>query len=71
MPLKHLILLAWIPLAFCSCKTTTSLIESDNTDGWSTVNEGGRWTVEKGVMSGEKDAHIDHHCLLISDQPAL
>ena len=45
----------------------SNLIEPDSIKGWKVEKEG-RWSVEDGVLSGEKDAKIAHHCLLVSEE---
>ena len=54
-------------LFLVGCASKTSLIEANSIEGWEEINDA-EWSVENGILYGEKDARIAKHCILVSKQ---
>jgi hypothetical protein len=65
--MKMKLLMSVLCLFLIGCVSKVSLIQSNLSDTWETIN-GGEWSVKGGVLFGEKDAKNTKHCILISKE---
>lgn len=49
------------------CASKSSLISTKPNDNWETI-DGGKWSIENGILFGEKEAKNPKHCILISKE---
>ena len=54
-------------LILSGCSTQGNLINSSPLEDWETI-DGGKWSVNNGILFGEKDAKNPKHCILISKE---